>query len=139
MSVDAPLLEIDGLVVEVRSAAGARRVVDEVDLVVRPGEPMGLVGESGSGKSVILRAIMGLLPRNLHVVSGSIKLRGVDVLPVGRRGRYRAEVRGRGVSMIFQEPSLALHPVLKVGRQICDSLIASGGLSRRDAWPGRSI
>lgn len=130
---DEPLLEIDGLVIVVDAVDGPRTVVQGVDLTVQAGEPMGLVGESGSGKSMILRAIMGLLPPRVHVAEGSIRLHGRELLRGGPNGDYCADVRGKGISMVFQEPSSALNPVMKVGRQVTDSLVARHGMSRTEA------
>jgi ABC-type dipeptide/oligopeptide/nickel transport system ATPase component len=128
-----PLLEIDGLVVVVDAVDGPRTVVHGVDLTVHAGEPMGLVGESGSGKSMILRAIMGLLPPRARVAEGQIRLHGRELLRGGPKGGYCTDVRGRGISMVFQEPSSALNPVMRIGRQVTDSLVALHGMSRKEA------
>ncbi len=85
---------------------------------VLPGEALGLVGESGSGKTMALRAIVGLLPRVGSVTGGSISLDGEDLDAIGER--RRRELRGRSISMIFQEPMTALNPVMRVGDQIAE-------------------
>ena len=118
----APALEIEHLVIEADARSGRRRLVDGVDLVVDRGEAVGLVGESGSGKSMTLRAIMGLLPPGVAVVDGAIRVQGDDVLGSGPHGGYRESVRGSGVSMVFQEPAVALNPIMRVGRQISDAV-----------------
>ena len=128
-----PLLEVRGLTVDIEGLDGSRRVLDDVHLTVRAGEPLGLVGESGSGKSMTLRAVMGLLPPRARVVSGEVLFRGEDLLTGGRRGGYRTDVRGTGISMVFQEPSMALNPVLRVGRQITDVIVEQRRCTRRAA------
>jgi ABC-type dipeptide/oligopeptide/nickel transport system ATPase component len=130
---DHPLLEISGLEVVVDTVDGPRTLVHGVDLTVHAGEPMGLVGESGSGKSMILRAIMGLLPSRVRVADGSIRLHGRELLTGGPKGGYCTDVRGKGVSMVFQEPSSALNPIMRVGRQVTDSLVTARAMSRKDA------
>ncbi|MTA68091.1 MAG: ATP-binding cassette domain-containing protein, partial [Actinobacteria bacterium] len=105
--------------------------IDNVSFNVAQGHARGLVGESGSGKSLTLRAIMGLLPSNVRVTSGSIKFQGIDLL--ADKGKYRKSVLGTGISMVFQEPSVALNPVMKIGKQITDSLVEHSDLNRRQA------
>ena len=101
---------------------GPVRAVDGVDLVVGPGEIVGIVGESGSGKSVTLRAIMRLLRQ--ATVTGRVGWQGRDLLALPER-ELRA-IRGRQIAMIFQEPMTALNPVLTIGEQIGEALAAHG-------------
>ncbi|MFT8243865.1 ABC transporter ATP-binding protein [Roseomonas sp. BN140053] len=111
----------DGLRVSgLRVTLGGVEVVHGTELAVMPGEVLGLVGESGSGKSVSLRAIPGLLPAGA-AVSGEVLWNGVDLLTLPPRELQRT--RGREVAMIFQEPGLALNPVMTVGAQIEESLL----------------
>ena len=133
MADNSPLLEVCDLSVEIHALDGTDRVLDHVNISVQPGEAMGLVGESGSGKTMTLKAIMGLLPMNARVVSGEVRFRGRDVLHAGKHQTYLRTIRGQGISMVFQEPSVALNPVLRVGRQITDAIAHRRGLSRRDA------
>jgi ABC-type dipeptide/oligopeptide/nickel transport system ATPase component len=133
MADNSPLLEVCDLSVEIHALDGTDRVLDHVNVSVQPGEAMGLVGESGSGKTMTLKAIMGLLPMNARVVSGEVRFRGRDVLHAGKHQTYLRTIRGQGISMVFQEPSVALNPVLRVGRQITDAIAHRRGLSRRDA------
>ncbi len=102
------------------SYAGAA-VVDGVSFAVNPGESVGLVGESGSGKTQTALAILGLLPANA-VASGSIKFDGQELL--GASEQSLDQIRARRLSMVFQEPMLALNPYLKIGEQIVRILIA---------------
>ncbi len=127
----APLLEIDGLCVSARIDGQDYPALDNISLRVGRGEARGLVGESGSGKSITLRASMGLLAQNLVVTSGAIRFQGRDLLADG--GKSLATVRGTGIAMVFQEPAVALNPVMRVGRQIVDSVAWRRGWGRRQA------
>jgi oligopeptide/dipeptide ABC transporter ATP-binding protein len=131
-----PLLEISGLAVTFRTAAGLVRAVNGVDLSLRAGEIVGLVGESGSGKSVSSRAVMGLLPAQSSHVSGSIRLDGEELVGLSE-SRYR-RVRGERVAMIFQDPLTALDPLYRAGEQVAESLRFHFGL-RRDVARGRVV
>jgi peptide/nickel transport system ATP-binding protein len=121
----APIVEIDDLHVRF---SGRRTVhaLNGVSLSLAPGEVIGLLGESGSGKSVTLRALMRLMPRHARV-SGGIRVAGQDVLAI--KDAALARYRGRTVSMIFQEPGLALDPVYTIGRQIAESVVSHEGVS----------
>ncbi len=109
------LLELRDLSVDF----GRRRVkvLDRVSLDVEAGERLGLVGASGSGKTVLATALMGLLPDNAHV-QGSIVYRGTDLTTIGDKEYSR--IRGRDLTMVFQEPLTALDPTMKVGRQAAE-------------------
>ncbi|WAL39635.1 ABC transporter ATP-binding protein [Brevibacterium sp. BRM-1] len=128
-----PLLEVSHLTVDITSAQGPRRILDDISLSIAPGEPMGLVGESGSGKSMTLRTILGMLPHGARVVSGEVRYAGHDILTAGVGRGYRSSVRGAGISMVFQEPAIALNPVMRVGQQITDAVAERKRLSRRAA------
>jgi oligopeptide/dipeptide ABC transporter ATP-binding protein len=106
---------------------GAARVVDSVGFAVAPGEVLALVGESGCGKSLTAQAVMRLLPDAIRQVSGRVRLAGDDISALPER-RMR-ELRGRRVSMIFQEPQAALDPLATVGTQVAEAL----RLAPRDA------
>ncbi len=129
MVVD-PLVEIRNLSVRF---FGERTVhaVNDVSLSLGEGEVLGLLGESGSGKSVTLRALMRLLPARRTAISGSIRVAGNDVLAMNDAAL--SDFRGRTVSMIFQEPGLALDPVYTIGEQIAEAVMRHEGKSRRDA------
>jgi ABC-type dipeptide/oligopeptide/nickel transport system ATPase component len=127
----APTLQIEDLTVLAMIDHRRYKALDHVSISLAPGEARGLVGESGSGKSVTLRAVMGLLPSNLAVTSGAIRFAGKDLLADG--GRQLRPVLGSGIAMVFQEPAVALNPVLKVGKQIVDGVAARHGLSGRQA------
>ena len=128
-----PLLEVDSLTVDIDGEVGRHRILDNVSITLEPGEPMGLVGESGSGKSMTLRTILGMLPPAATVVDGEVRFRGKNILTSGTSRGYDQKVRGTGISMVFQEPAIALNPVMKVGRQITDAIAEHKGLSKRAA------
>jgi peptide/nickel transport system ATP-binding protein/oligopeptide transport system ATP-binding protein len=97
---------------------------------VQPGEALGLVGESGSGKTMALRALVGLQPRTARA-SGSVEFEGDEIL--GRSEAKLRALRGRSISMVFQEPMTALNPVVPVGDQIAETPLVRLGLGRRAA------
>lgn len=96
-------------------AINDKPIVDDVDLDIADGERVGLVGSSGSGKSMIARAMMGLLPATAQV-TGSVELGGTQV--IGASDAAVADLRGRYVGMVFQNPSAALNPVMTVAQQV---------------------
>ena len=127
-TVRPPQLEVSDLRVQVAGHQGVVRPIDGVSLEIAPGEAVGLVGESGSGKSMTLKSILGLLPPDAKVTSGSIVFDGTDLtrLPHSRLNK----IRGRRIAMIFQEPMSALNPVMRVGNQIAEGPRVHLGLSR---------
>ncbi len=125
-------LRVRGLRVELPGRGGAVPVLDGVDLRIGAGECVALVGESGSGKTTLALACAGLLPEGSRV-EGRIELGGRDVTEL--RDRDWDALRGAAIGFVFQEPSLALDPVMRVGRQVAESLevhgIARGDEARR--------
>src|SRR6201986_5196626 len=105
--------------------------VNDLSLSLGEGEVLGLLGESGSGKSVTLRALMRLLPRKRTQISGKVEVLGRDVLALD--DEQLSAFRGQTVSMIFQEPALALDPVYSIGRQIAEAVMRHEGKSEREA------
>jgi len=118
--------------------SGERTVhaVNNLSFSVGEGEVLGLLGESGSGKSVTLRALMRLLPKKRTEISGSIQVLGRDVLKLD--DEELSAFRGRDVSMIFQEPALALDPVYTIGRQIAETVMRHEGKGQSEAR-GRAL
>lgn len=129
--VDAPLLKVHELTVDFHNSRGDIRAVDRLSLEVRSGETLAILGESGSGKSVTSLAILGLLGTGGHISSGSISFRGTEL--EGLSASEMRDVRGAGVSMIFQDPLSALNPVMKVGEQISEGPRRVRRLSRKQA------
>jgi oligopeptide/dipeptide ABC transporter ATP-binding protein len=125
------LLEVRDLRVEIPLARGLVHAVDGVSFALEPGRALGLVGESGCGKSMTLRAILGLLPRPARIAGGAVLYDGEDLV-TAPSNRLR-DVRGRGISMVFQEPMTALNPVMRVGDQIAEGPQHHLGRSRRAA------
>ena len=126
------LLDIRGLSVHFFTPEGIGRAVEAVDLSIAPGETLGLVGESGCGKSVTTLAVVGLVPSPPgRVVAGEVRFLGRDLLQADPETLRR--IRGREIGMIFQEPMTALNPVLTIGRQVAEPLVAHLGMSRTDA------
>ncbi len=122
----APLLDVRNLTVRFPAAQGWVTAVREVSFGIAPGEALGLVGESGSGKSVTALAVMRLLPPQAEA-GGEIRLGEQDLLRVAESD-MRA-VRGRRISMIFQEPMTALNPVMRVGDQVAEAVLAHAASS----------
>ncbi|NDP48864.1 MAG: ABC transporter ATP-binding protein [Sulfuriferula multivorans] len=126
------LLRVDKLVTEFGHGADALRVVDGVSFHVAAGETYALLGESGCGKSITALSLMRLLPDGGRISAGSVHLDEQDVLVLPERDMRG--VRGGGMAMIFQEPMLALNPVIKVGTQITEALELHQHLTGQAAW-----
>jgi ABC-type dipeptide/oligopeptide/nickel transport system ATPase component len=127
-----PLLQIRGLRTHFVTDDGVSTALNGVDLDIMPGEVLGLVGESGSGKSVTALSILRLVPSPPgEIVAGEIRFRGRDLLTMPRDD-LRA-VRGRDISLIFQEPMTSLNPVFTIGMQVMEVIMAHERTSRADA------
>ncbi len=121
MTTHVPLLSVRDLTVEFATRRGKVRAVERVDISIDRGETLGIVGESGSGKSVTSYAVMRILDRAGRIANGSIVFGGVDLGEVSEV--EMRDLRGREISMIFQNPRAALNPIRKVGKQIEDVLL----------------
>ena len=126
-----PLLDVRDLTVEFATRRGTVRAVERVNVSVAKGETVGIVGESGSGKSVTSYAVMRILDRAGRIAGGTVTFSGVDVRAA--KEREVRDLRGREISMIFQNPRAALNPIRKVGRQIEDVLLQHVQAVRADA------
>ncbi len=126
------LLTVDDLHVTFRTPAGLVKAVDGVSFGIKKGEIVAIVGESGSGKSVTARAVMGLVPQPPGKVGpGRILFHGDDLLPMDDEALR--QIRGRRISMIFQEPMTSLNPVIGIGRQMTEAMRLHLGLSKAEA------
>jgi peptide/nickel transport system ATP-binding protein len=115
-----PLLDVNDLTVEFATRRGIVKAVQHVNISVAKGETLGIVGESGSGKSVTSYAVMRILDRAGKIAEGAVMFSGIDVR--GASEDQMRDLRGREISMIFQNPRAALNPIRKVGDQIEDVL-----------------
>jgi peptide/nickel transport system ATP-binding protein len=115
-----PLLDVNDLTVEFSTRRGIVKAVQHVNISVAKGETLGIVGESGSGKSVTSYAVMRILDRAGKIAEGSVMFSGIDVKAASED--QMRDLRGREISMIFQNPRAALNPIRKVGDQIEDVL-----------------
>jgi peptide/nickel transport system ATP-binding protein len=131
--MSTPLLDVRGLVTEVASPSGPRRVVDGLSFQLEQGKTLCIAGESGSGKSMTALSLLQLLPKPMaRVSSGTASFKGRDLIKLGNDAMR--QVRGREISMIFQEPMTSLNPVLTVGAQLMEALTAHEYLPRHEAW-----
>jgi ABC-type glutathione transport system ATPase component len=127
----ASLLQVKDLSVSYCGAdAKLRQAVAGVSFEIARGEVLGLMGESGCGKTSTALALLGLLSDQHAQISGSVQFRGQEVLPMDQRA-LRA-LRGAGISMVFQEPEIALNPVMRVGDQVAEVIHAHRAISWRE-------
>ncbi|MCB1004818.1 MAG: ABC transporter ATP-binding protein, partial [Acidimicrobiales bacterium] len=132
MTGTAPILELEDVEIAlVRHGKSAVPLVTGVDLTVRPGEAVAIVGESGSGKSLTALSCLGLLPDGVELSAGKVSVGDQDL------GSLRPEelrrLRGRRISMIFQDPMTSLDPCFSIGSQIAESVLAHSEASRAQA------
>ncbi|HWQ72552.1 MAG TPA: ABC transporter ATP-binding protein [Desulfitobacteriaceae bacterium] len=126
------LLEIENLSISFFTYNGEVRAVSGITFHVKEGEALGIVGESGCGKSVTVKAIMGLIPKpSGRIISGKINFMGNNLLNFSEKKMN--EIRGKSISMIFQDPMTSLNPVLSIGLQMSEVLQRHKGLSKREA------
>ncbi len=124
------LLEVEGLTIQLPGPQGPVTIVEDVDFAVQEGQVFGIAGESGSGKTMTALALLRLLPPRAQL-SGRIVFKGRDLVPLGRGAL--SEVRGRQISMVFQDPMTSLHPMLSIGRILTDVYRTHSGVGKREA------
>ena len=127
------ILKIEDLVIQYDTDSGCVHALNGLSLTLREGETLGLVGETGAGKTTLARSIMGLIqcPPG-KIVSGKILYRGEDLLAM--KEKHRQSIRGKEISMIFQDPMTSLNPVTTVGDQIAEAVMAHEKISKKQAW-----
>jgi peptide/nickel transport system ATP-binding protein len=117
-----PLLQVSDLRTWFFTDAGVVRAVDGVSFTLRRGETLGIVGESGSGKSVAAKSIMNLLEEPARIVAGSIRFAGQEITALPENALR--DVRGAEIAMVFQDPMTSLNPVLRISRQLVETMTA---------------
>ena len=128
----ATLLEVRNLSTHFETEYGTVKAVDRVDIAIDEGDTLGIVGESGCGKTVLALSIMRLIPSPPgRIVSGNVFFGGVDLLNLN--AEEMRNIRGKDISMIFQEPMTSLNPVLRIGEQVSESIRLHEGLGRKEA------
>ncbi|MGF9563163.1 ABC transporter ATP-binding protein [Neorhizobium sp. JUb45] len=126
----APLLTVDDLRVTFPTRTGEIQAVRGVSFTLGK-ERLGIVGESGSGKSQTGRAIMGLTPGHARITASKLEFDGIDLLKV--TPKQRRDLRGKRIGMILQDPKYSLNPVMTIGKQIIETLLAHEKISRSEA------
>lgn len=126
-----PILSVKDLSVSFNAFAGKVHAVRDVNFDLYKGETLAIVGESGSGKSVTTKAILGILAKNGHIDSGTIMYQGQDMAKYKEADFYK--IRGKRISLVFQDPLSALNPIMKIGKQITEALILSKAIEKSKA------
>ena len=130
--MSSPELEIQNLTVSFSTPRGKLTAVNGISFHLNPGETLALVGESGCGKTVSALSILRLLPEPpAEISSGKILFDGQDLLSLNAKALQ--DLRGRSISMIFQDPMTSLNPVLTVGEQIAETLLRHTTMNRQEA------
>lgn len=131
MKMNDKLLEINHLKTSFFTHLGEVKALRGISFSLERGGTLGIVGESGCGKSATSLSIMGLLPHPGRVIDGQIRFKGEDLLQ--KSGKEMRRIRGNQLAMIFQDPMTSLNPVMKVGRQIMESIMLHQKLTRTEA------
>jgi peptide/nickel transport system ATP-binding protein len=127
-----PLLSVENLKMYYEILRGWVKAVDGVSFELNKGESMGLAGESGCGKTSVALTLLRLLPTNAKVLEGSINFEGIDLLKLKLKD-YRKEISWKKISTIFQGAMNSLHPTMKIGDQIVESIITHEKISKKEA------
>jgi oligopeptide/dipeptide ABC transporter ATP-binding protein len=126
------VLEVNNLTTRFTTPYGVVKAVNGVSFSVKAGQTLGIVGESGCGKSVTALSLLGLIEPPGKITGGEVLLNGYDVLKLS--GEQLRRVRGSEISMVFQDPMTSLNPVLTVGRQVTESILAHQSISKEKAY-----
>jgi len=128
-----PLLAVEHLTTRFHTRHGLVRAVEDVSLSIDTGETVGIVGESGSGKSVFCYSLLGLIPQPPgRIEGGSVLFDGMQLQ--GASARTLRSVRGKRISMIFQDPMTALNPFMRIGKQVMEPLLVHEKIDRKKAY-----
>jgi len=130
---EGPLLKVEDLHLYFRVANGAVRAVEGASFELPRGKSLAVLGESGCGKTSLAKAILRLLPRNIHTYKGRVFLNGVDVMKLSEE-KFRREVRWKQMSLVSQAAMNSLNPVLKVGYQVAEPMLLDGHTGKREAY-----
>ena len=131
METQEAILQVKDLTVSFNAYAGKVQAVRGVSFDLKRGETLAIVGESGSGKSVTNKSIMGILSQNAVIESGEILYDGMDLTKLSEK--EFCQLRGKRIAMVFQDPLSALNPIMKVGKQITETILVHQKISRQEA------
>lgn len=131
METQETILQVKDLTVSFNAYAGKVQAVRGVSFDLKRGETLAIVGESGSGKSVTNKSIMGILSQNAVIESGEILYDGMDLTKLSEK--EFCQLRGKRIAMVFQDPLSALNPIMKVGKQITETILVHQKISRQEA------
>ena len=126
-----PVMDVRNLRTQFHTDEGVVRAVDGISFQVAQGETLGIVGESGSGKTVAALSLMRLLEEPARIASGQILFQGRDIVKMSQE--ELRNVRGDGIAMVFQDPMTSLNPVLKIARQLAETMLVHGMLNEQQA------
>ena len=132
MSEKKPIIQVKDLKLWMRNDFGAVQILNGIDFEIHPGETLGIVGESGCGKSMTSLSMMRLLMTPPAKYEGEIIFRGQNLLELSQK--QMQNIRGKQMSMIFQEPMTSLNPLFTLGDQLMEPYMLHQGLSRREAY-----
>lgn len=136
--MDEKLIQINDLSIEYNTFSGSAKALNKVNLTIYKNESVGLVGETGAGKTSLALSILNLLPpESSKIIGGSIKLNGEEILTAS--DKHMRQIRGKRISMIFQNPLTSLNPVFTIGEHIAMVYMNHEKLSRRDAFKKAEI
>ncbi|CCL28869.1 TPA: ABC transporter ATP-binding protein [Clostridioides difficile] len=125
------LLEVNNLSVSFKVEEGEVQAVRNLSFNLKKGETLAIVGESGCGKSVLCKSLMRILPYNGYIKNGEVLLKSSDL--VKKSEKEMEDIRGKNISMIFQDPMTSLNPTISIGKQIAESVIIHQGISKSEA------
>ncbi|MCC0628194.1 ABC transporter ATP-binding protein [Clostridioides sp. ES-S-0108-01] len=125
------LLEVNNLSVSFKVEEGEVQAVRNVSFNLKKGETLAIVGESGCGKSVLCKSLMRILPYNGYIKNGEVLLKSSDL--VRKSEKEMEDIRGKNISMIFQDPMTSLNPTISIGKQIAEAIMIHKGISKSEA------